>query len=92
MVLDLLDEVAVGNVAFVILGHQQELAALALVVAGIAEVRDIAEPCVVDDPQHVRRSFHHHRAVFEIDPHEGVDDGRVARSAAARADQAALRR
>ena len=47
-------------------------------VAGIAEIADVMEPRIVDDAQHVGRGLHNHGAIFQVDPHEGVDHCRVA--------------
>ena len=42
-------------------GQQEVLAALALVGSGVAHVRHVVEPEVVDDGQHVRRRFENDR-------------------------------
>ena len=68
-----------GKLAFVVGRHQQELPALALVRAGVAEIGDVVEPRIVDDAQHVRRRLHDHGTVLQVDPHEGVDHRGITR-------------
>ena len=77
-------EAAVGQRPVIPWPHQQVLAALAAIRTGQADIRDPAEPHVVDRPQdrarrRHRRNVEHHRAGREVDERPEVDRVRVRR-------------
>ena len=56
-------EVALGHLPVMVGRQEQVLAALAPVGAGVAEIRDIPLPQIVDEAQRVRRRLDHGRSV-----------------------------
>jgi hypothetical protein len=71
--------VALGHIAFITGRQDQELAALALVGAGVAKVGNVMKPVIVDDAEDVRRRLDHHGLVAQFKPHRHVDAHRVRR-------------
>jgi len=67
------NEVAIWHDTVVARRKDEELAALALVRTEAAEVADVLEPMIVDDPQYVGRRFEYPWLVGHLEPRNHID-------------------